>query len=438
MGKPGCVRLRAWIWLVAQPIARIVARELARLDRAGTQPLVFARHAQHPRAKAEILDLLASSARQSPQGLAAVFRTVRPDAGLDEFEHFLRERLPAKAVPPTVVEPRAGARRARAKHPLAALYERHAPGGYSLADRGLLARVHPLELWVASYLGEHTDAPLAQVRDASREERQQAYGWLFQPRLRAAQDSRIATLLELDAFAEIHRSWQRLGYPFDHLVPSYATAIGSSGDRPSALAELMGTIANDGLRYPTVRIERLRFGAATPYETVLQRQSAAPERVLAPEIAAVVRRALQQVVEQGTARRLRGALDHLRVLHRPAPLWHRDRLRAGARSPGLPLHQRAARTDPQDPGAAAAAGRRGSRLARMAVHRGRSTRARGECLRACRAAGPRGRALCSNSAVPPRFRRGRERHRLGIAASASVDGRGAVSDARVVGCTLAA
>ena len=155
----------------------------------------------------------------------------------------------------------------------------------------------------------HPDAKLAQVLDASRAERQQAYGWLLQTRARAAQDTRIATLLEIDAFAEIHRAWQRLGYPFEFLVPSYATAIGSSGDRPSALAELMGIVVSGGLRYPTTRIEQMHFGAGTPYETVLDRQPGRPERVLAPEIAVAVRRALQQVVEQGTARRIHGALD---------------------------------------------------------------------------------------------------------------------------------
>ncbi len=81
-------------------------------------------------------------------------------------------------------------------------------------------------------------------------ERQQVYRWLFRTRAKGAQDSRIFTLLEVEAFLEIHRRWARLGYPFGHLVPSLATALGSSGDRPAALAELMGIIVNDGLRLP--------------------------------------------------------------------------------------------------------------------------------------------------------------------------------------------
>ena len=35
-------------------------------------------------------------------------------------------------------------------------------------------------------------------------------------------------MLEVEAFLDIHQRWPRLGYPFDHLVPSLATALGSS------------------------------------------------------------------------------------------------------------------------------------------------------------------------------------------------------------------
>ncbi|MGV3639272.1 MAG: hypothetical protein ACO1NZ_02060, partial [Adhaeribacter sp.] len=85
-----------------------------------------------------------------------------------------------------------------------------------------------------------------------------------------------------------------------------ATALGSSGDRPAALAELMGIILNKGLRQQKVRISRLHFAANTPYETVLRVPPVAGEQVLAPEVAAAVREALSGVVDQGTARRLQG------------------------------------------------------------------------------------------------------------------------------------
>ena len=100
--------------------------------------------------------------------------------------------------------------------------------------------------------------------------------------------------------------WQRLGFPFEHLVPTYATAIGSSGDRPAALAELMGIIVNDGLRQPMRLVTRLHFAAATPYETIVAPAPRDGARVMSPAVAASLRGVLADVVQQGTARRLAG------------------------------------------------------------------------------------------------------------------------------------
>ena len=242
----------------------------------------------------EVLEVLENGQRATPERLAILFRSLEPDAGLDRFSAFLAQRLP--------VSP--------SERSLAALYQRHAPGRYSLADRAYLTGVHPLELWLAAYLRQHPQASLAEVTDASAAERGEAYAWLFNTRHKHAQDERIRTLVEADAFKVILAHWKRLGYPFEYLVPSYATAIGSSGDRPAALAELMGIIVNDGIRLPTARIERLQFASATPYETVVRFEGTRPERVMAPEVAAALREALTGVVESGTARRLAGTFDY--------------------------------------------------------------------------------------------------------------------------------
>ena len=95
--------------------------------------------------------------------------------------------------------------------------------------------------------------------------------------------------------------------PFDSLVPSYAAARGASADRPAALAELMGILVNGGVRKPTQRIQGLRFAPATPYEASLQRQSGKSEQVLAPQVAQAALRAIQDVVDEGTARRVKNA-----------------------------------------------------------------------------------------------------------------------------------
>jgi hypothetical protein len=139
-----------------------------------------------------------------------------------------------------------------------------------------------LELWLLNYREHHPQATLAEIDAKSSDERQQVYQWLFKSPYKHAQDKRIETLLESDSFAEITKAWQRLGYPFDSLVPSYATAIGVSGDTPAALSKLVGIILGDGVLYPTERIQQLHFGVATPFETVLDRRIQPGSRVLPP------------------------------------------------------------------------------------------------------------------------------------------------------------
>jgi membrane peptidoglycan carboxypeptidase len=130
---------------------------------------------------------------------------------------------------------------------------------------------------------------------------------LFKSRHQSARDSRIRTMLEIEAFLDIHQRWRAVGYPFDHLVPSLATAIGSSGDRPAALAELMGIILNDGVRLPVLRIDSLQFASGTPYETHVANDPNRGKRVLPSEVATALRGALSQVVDAGTAKRVAGS-----------------------------------------------------------------------------------------------------------------------------------
>src|SRR5690606_8063788 len=183
----------------------------------------------------------------------------------------------------------------------------YGPGTWSLPDQGYIARVHPLELWLLGFLNRSPEATFADAVNASDAERQEVYGWLFKTRHKSARDTRIRTMLEVEAFLDIHERWRRVGYPFDHLVPSLATALGSSGDRPAALAELMGIIQNGGVRQPSLRLEYLHFAAGTPYETQLQPRPEQAVRVMPEEVATALRTVLSEVVADGTARRLQGS-----------------------------------------------------------------------------------------------------------------------------------
>ena len=176
----------------------------------------------------------------------------------------------------------------------------------TLADFAYLLSVHPLELWSAGALRKEPGLSWENLYAESTEARRLGSAWLFTSRNRRAQDLRLRIRMERDAFSRMTPYWQRLGFPFKTMVPTYATAIGSSSDRPVALAELVGILVNDGVRRPSLSLTRVHFAAGTPYETVMERPADPGQQVLAPEVARTVRRAMADVVEQGTARRLSG------------------------------------------------------------------------------------------------------------------------------------
>jgi membrane peptidoglycan carboxypeptidase len=228
--------------------------------------------------------------RPTPTRLAALYYGLEPEGDETGLARFLARHLDD---PPESASD---------------LTTKYGPGRWSLADRGYLAKVHPLAMWVAGHLRRHPQATLTETIAASHQQRQDAYGWLFKTRHKSAQDIRIRNQLEQEAFVEIHKAWKRLGYPFEALTPSYATALGASGDRPAALAELMGIIVNRGKALPQARVGSLQFASSTPYETRLVHRPRGGQQVMPPEVADAARKALVGVVEQGTAKRLAGAL----------------------------------------------------------------------------------------------------------------------------------
>ncbi|BAP88286.1 putative membrane carboxypeptidase (Penicillin-binding) transmembrane protein [Burkholderiales bacterium GJ-E10] len=223
---------------------------------------------------------------------AAAILAIEPQASLQRFADLLHASLPGAELDDALVVD---------------LYRRYAPQRFGLADRGFLARVHPLELWVVSYLVSHPGATLQQAVRDSLEPRVQVYAWLFRTHDRARQDMRIRLVLEAEAYRRIAMAWRRLGYPFESVTPSYACALGASGDRPAALSELIGILLDRGVRYPPRQIEALDFASGTPYATRFVAQPTHGMRVLPSAIADVLRPVLASVVEGGTGVRLRGA-----------------------------------------------------------------------------------------------------------------------------------
>jgi membrane peptidoglycan carboxypeptidase len=239
----------------------------------------------------EIMDLLTQRVIAKPSRLTMLYEAVYPDADVSALSRYLHAHLSATTLGAVDIDQ---------------LFYKYSPANFDLQDQGYITKVHPLELWLVSYLVQHPDATKADVIAASTDQRQNVYRWLFKSSRKNAQQRRIMTLLEDEAFKQIHTAWDRLGYPFGSLTPSYATSIGASGDRPAALAELVGILRNDGVRLSTVRFDSLHYAQGTPYETVLDKVSEVGLQVLAPELAKVARGALIGVVEAGTAGRLKG------------------------------------------------------------------------------------------------------------------------------------
>jgi membrane peptidoglycan carboxypeptidase len=239
------------------------------------------------------IELLFDGIQPTPPHLAAVFRFLKPDAPIDAFVDFLNDHLPESKLTDAYIDK---------------LYNDYAPGKFTLADIGYISNVHPLELWLVRYICEKPGAGIRQIIADSTDVRQEVYRWLFKTHSHRKQFQRIRTIIDLEAFQDIHRAWKRLGYPFDYLTPSYATTIGSSADRPAALAELSGIILNNGIYKPMERVQSLQFGINTPYETRLEHVLPEGERVLSEDVAQTVKNAMLNVVEEGTARRVTAGL----------------------------------------------------------------------------------------------------------------------------------
>ena len=250
----------------------------------------------HGKGADEALDLLVADMRKSPPKLATALRSVAPDEPFPWFAQRMRAAL--KNTPSASIS----------DDDLAKLYAKYAIDKFNLNDRGYIAGVHPIALWMLAYLRQHPNATEDELRKASRNARLTSYAWLFKTRHHVTQDRRIRHMVELQAYDAIGKSWRALGYPFETITPSFAAAIGASGDRPDALAHLIGIIANDGKTHRAQSIDTLTFAAGTPFETRFGRAPSQGHQSISPEIVTVARSLLRDVVLGGTGARLAAGL----------------------------------------------------------------------------------------------------------------------------------
>lgn len=191
---------------------------------------------------------------------------------------------------------------------VAEMYTDYEPSQFDRNELAHLSGLDWLHLWTVKTIAREPGISASALLERSRVERIESYAWLYRTGNKAAQDKRIFSELEVDVFDWVHAHWADLGYPFERLVPSLATALGASADRPSALADLMGIIQADGIRLPSQRLERIRLAANTPYDTIAVATPRPAERVMGVEVAQVLKGVLIDVAANGTARRTGGTL----------------------------------------------------------------------------------------------------------------------------------
>ncbi|MGH7804715.1 MAG: glycosyl transferase family 51, partial [Candidatus Binatia bacterium] len=280
----------AWraLHVANDPTRLTILREAA--EREGRRDLERATRMLRGASEPEIYERLLGANADDVGAWALLFFAWNPDADEDALYRWLRGRFPGEATEADV----------------RALTDRYGAHQLDLDDAAYSLRQSPLDLWLAGEMLRQPDRSFDDLLRESGAVRTISSSWLFRTRSRAAQNLRIRARLEADAFARMTRDWQRLGFPFSRLVPSYATALGTSSDRPAALAELMGIILNDGIRRSRSTVSSLTIARGTPYETAFAEETPPGERVMNASVARVLRRALAEVVEAGTARRLFG------------------------------------------------------------------------------------------------------------------------------------
>ena len=109
----------------------------------------------------EVQEAFLDGLRPGAERLAAVFRYLSPQASPDELAAFLRKRLDDAELTSARVEQ---------------LYKRTAPEAYDLPDRGYVARVHPLELWLVGYLSAKPEASWQEAVVGARNARRSIAG----------------------------------------------------------------------------------------------------------------------------------------------------------------------------------------------------------------------------------------------------------------------
>ena len=232
----------------------------------------------------------------TPSDYVAMLRWLKPQASLAEIRAYIDDNL---------IKWRRPILKKIDEDDWERFYRQSAPDKYDLNGRGYVTEIHPMELWIADLRMHHPEVGRESAKKQVNEELDVFYSWLLERDSKRSQNNKIYTMLEEDAFEPIKAHWQRMGWPFDDMIPSLSTALGASADRPEAIAKMMGILARDGKSYPVRRVDAVNIGVDTPYEVRLKQGPLEPTQAIRPEVARAARNAIKQVVRAGTAVRIK-------------------------------------------------------------------------------------------------------------------------------------
>ena len=218
------------------------------------------------------------------------------------------------------------------------LYNNYGPDQFNLHDRGYIARRASAGAVAGDYLQTHPNASRSEMMAASTEQRQEVYAWLLKSKRKGAADTRIRIILEEDAFERVAR-----GLGPGRLSLRQPGAV--LRDRDRQLRRPAGGAGRTGRHHPQRRRAPAdgahRVGSISPKAPLTRRfcpSRRGGERLFPTEVAAALRRALTDVVANGTAKRVAGAFvdavrrGRCRSAARPAPVTNFGRQSALARA----------------------------------------------------------------------------------------------------------
>ena len=243
------------------------------------------------RARAALARLCAARAADAEGASPSASRSLDPERRLRGVRRAAARRCP---------------RRALSDERLRKLYGSTSRTRFSLADRGYLARVHPLELWLVGYLRANPARRSARCSTRAAASARRRYPWLFSraPRRAGPPHPHPARARGVPAHPP---QWKETGYPFESLVPSLRDRDRQLRRPPVGARRARGHHRQRRRAPADVRIERAALRRRHALRDGVRAGAREPPSACCARGRARRARALCRRGGNGTARRARGS-----------------------------------------------------------------------------------------------------------------------------------